>query len=116
MRQCEILVNRLRAGVLTETDDRTFIFQYDLEYLTGDNNGEVSLTLPLRQEPYVSPYLFPCFANMLSEGANREIQAKYLGIDADDDFGIMLATCHTDTIGAVTVKPIQLSSEKPPLR
>lgn len=112
MRKCEILVHGTRAGVLTETDDKTFIFQYDPDYVNGDNKGSVSLTLPLRKEPYVSPYLFPCFFNMLSEGANREIQAKYLGIYPEDDFGIMLETCQFDTIGAVTVKPIDDDSRK----
>ena len=44
---------------------------------------------------------------MLSEGENRQIQSQLLRIDPDDDFGILLATCSTDTIGAITVKPIE---------
>lgn len=43
---------------------------------------------------------------MLSEGENRKIQAQLLHISPDDDFGILLVTAHTDTIGAVTVKPV----------
>ena len=43
---------------------------------------------------------------MLSEGSNRQIQSMLLHIDENDDFGIMLATAQTDTIGAVTVKPM----------
>ena len=43
---------------------------------------------------------------MLSEGENRQVQSQILRIDADDDFGILLATAQTDTIGAVTIKPI----------
>ena len=46
------------------------------------------------------------FFNMLSEGANRQMQSLLLHIDESDDFGIMLATAQHDTIGAVTVKPI----------
>ena len=42
---------------------------------------------------------------MLSEGENRKIQAQLLHI-SPDDFGILLVTAHTDTIGAVTVKPV----------
>jgi len=44
---------------------------------------------------------------MLSEGENRQIQSQLLHIDAEDDFGILLATAQYDTIGAVTVKPIE---------
>jgi serine/threonine-protein kinase HipA len=43
---------------------------------------------------------------MLSEGANRELQSTLLHIDENDDFGILLATAQNDTIGAVTIKPI----------
>lgn len=60
----------------------------------------------VRTEPYRSAHLFPYFFNMLSEGANRQMQSLLLHIDETDDFGIMLATAQYDTIGAVTVKPI----------
>ncbi|MDE6715186.1 MAG: HipA N-terminal domain-containing protein, partial [Muribaculaceae bacterium] len=53
-----------------------------------------------------SQFLFPSFANILSEGENRQIQSQLLHIDVNDDFGILLETCQYDTIGAVTVKPI----------
>ena len=102
MRQCEVYIHGIRAGVLTEDDNRTYTFIYDAAYLLGKGNPPVSLTLPLRSEPYHSPYLFAFFFNMLSEGENPQI----LRIDADDDFGILLATAQTDTIGAVTIKPI----------
>ena len=54
----------------------------------------------------ISNHLFPYFFNMLSEGENRQIQSRMLHIDEDDDFGILLATAQMDTLGAVTVKPI----------
>ena len=55
---------------------------------------------------WTSNHLFPFFFNMLSEGANRKIQSQLLHIDENDDFGILLATAQTDTIGAVTVKEV----------
>lgn len=107
MRKCEILVNKVKAGILTELDDRTFLFEYIPEYLARPDAEAVSLTLPLSSEPYSSEYLFPAFFNMLSEGENRKLQSEILRIDPDDDFGIMLETCTYDTIGAVTVNPIK---------
>lgn len=108
MRQCEVYLHGIKVGLLTESDSRDFTFVYDKAYLLGDNCEAVSLTLPLRQEPYHSPYLFSVFSNMLSEGENRQIQSQLLRIDPEDDFGILLATCQFDTIGAINVKPIDL--------
>lgn len=106
MRQCEIYLHGIRCGVLTE-DTSGFTFVYDKAYLLGGKSEPVSLTLPLRTEEYHSKYLFPAFANILSEGENRQVQSQLLRIDPDDDFGIMMATCGFDTIGAITAKPIK---------
>ncbi len=97
----------IKVGVLTEEDSGTYTFAYDPAYLSQKECRPVSLTLPLRREPYRSPVLFPFFFNMLSEGENRKLQSQLLHIDAADDFGILLATARYDTIGAVTVKPIE---------
>lgn len=107
MRSCEVYVNKIKAGLLEEKDNGTFLFQYYPEYLNDAKAKAVSLTLPLQAEPYYSNYLFPTFANMLSEGENRLIQSKVLHLDSEDDFGIMLETCQFDTIGAITIKPIK---------
>lgn len=108
MRQCEVYLHGIKTGVLTENDSREFTFTYDKAYLLSENCDAVSLTLPLRSEPYHSPFLFSAFANMLSEGDNRQIQSQLLRVDPEDDFGILLATCQFDTVGAITVKPIKL--------
>lgn len=108
MRQCEVYVHGIKAGMLTEDDNKEYVFTYDKSYLQqGEKNPPVSLSLPLRDEPYHSLYLFPFFFNMLSEGENRQMQSQLLHIDAEDDFGILLATAQYDTIGAVTVKPLE---------
>ncbi|HPH52699.1 MAG TPA: HipA N-terminal domain-containing protein [Bacteroidales bacterium] len=106
MRRCEVYLHGIKVGLLTENENRDFTFIYDKAYLLSKEAEPVSLTLPLRSEPYHSPFLFPAFANILSEGENRQIQSQLLRIDAEDDFGILLATCQFDTIGAITVKPI----------
>lgn len=101
MRRCKVYVHNIEAGELIETDEGEFTFTYHKGY-SGD---PVSLTMPVRKESYKSAFLFPTFFNMLSEGANRQIQSQLFHIDENDDFGIMMATAGTDTIGAVTIKP-----------
>ncbi|SHK72605.1 HipA N-terminal domain-containing protein [Xylanibacter ruminicola] len=103
MRQCKVLVHDVEAGVLQETDDSQYIFTYHSNYA----GAPVCLAMPVRLEPYRSEHLFPYFFNMLSEGANRQTQSMFLHIDENDDFGILLATAQDDTIGAVTIKPIE---------
>ena len=102
MRQCKVLVNNIEAGILQETDEQKYIFTYHEDY----SGNPVCIAMSIRKEPYHSDHLFPYFFNMLSEGENRIIQSRFLHIDENDDVGIMLATAQYDTIGAVTVKPI----------
>ena len=102
MRECKVYVHDAEAGLLQETDDREYVFTYHDDY-QGD---PVCLAMPVRQKVYRSDHLFPYFFNMLSEGANRQVQSMLLHIDEKDDFGIMLATAQYDTIGAVTIKPV----------
>lgn len=106
MRQGEVYVNGVKAGLLSETDSGKYEFRYYSDYLSDSGNPAVSLTLPLDPRTYKSEVLFPFFFNMLSEGENRSVQSRLLHIDPEDDFGILLATCGSDTIGNVTVKSI----------
>ena len=106
MRTAEVFCNGIKAGILTEKNRNSYVFRYDDNYFADEKKPAVSLTLPKTQQEYRSKFLFPFFANMLSEGANRKIQSRLLRIDEQDDFGILLATAQYDTIGAVTVKTV----------
>lgn len=103
MRQCKVYVNGTEAGILQERNGQFFTFTYNEGYA----DKPVCLSMPVKKEAYTSDHLFPFFFNMLSEGANRIMQGRMLHIDENDDFGILLATAQTDTIGAVTIKPIE---------
>jgi len=106
MRSAEIYRNGILAGLLTQSQSRTYEFKYDSGYFTDDSKPAISLTLPKNQLVYTSEYLFPFFYNMLSEGTNRTVQLRQLKIDEKDFFGLLLATAQYDTIGAITIKPI----------
>lgn len=106
MRQAQVYSNGVLAGLLTETDSGKYIFCYDDSFLRDEKQTAISLSFPKKQREFFSEILFPFFFNMLSEGTNKVIQCQTLKIDENDAFGLLLATAHTDTIGAITVKKI----------
>lgn len=93
------------AGRLEERDDATFRFIYEPAYLADPETSAISLTLPKREQPYVSDTLFAFFYGLLSEGSTRRLQSRLLRIDEEDAFGLLLATAH-DAIGSVTIEPV----------
>lgn len=106
MRRAEVYKNNLLAGIITESDRGEYTFAYIESYLADTTQSAISLLLPKRIENFKSNYLFPFFFNMLSEGVNKEVQCRTLKIDENDNFGLLLATANSDTIGAVTIKQI----------
>lgn len=103
MRTAHVFYNGRLAGLLSK-EGRTYRFAYDKPYLVTSGSRPVSLTLPLREEPYESDVLFPAFVNLLSEGANKAIQSRLLKIDENDYFGLLLALAGGDHIGPLTIK------------
>jgi HipA-like protein len=102
MRKATVYLNVEAVGTLSETPDG-FNFQYDDNYITRPNAHALSLTMPISQQDFRSSHLFPFFYGLLSEGYNRAVQCRLLKIDENDDFGLLLAIAHTDTVGAVRV-------------
>lgn len=101
----QVLLSGQTVGVITENDDETS-FAYSPEWLARTDAVPVSLTLPLRSEPYVSKGLHPFFENLLPEGWLLEVSSKTLKISKDDPFALLLATC-ADCVGAVEIKPLE---------
>lgn len=91
-----------RVGVIEETN-AGIRFSYDAAWLGRRDALPISLTLPLRVEPYETKGLHPFFENLLPEGWLLEISTAKLKIAKDDAFGLLLATC-ADCIGAVEVR------------
>lgn len=111
MRSGKVFLNGVFAGVISEETGKGYTFEYDDAYLANPSCPAISLTLPKKQKVYTSPFLFPFFANMLSEGSNRYVQSVLHHVDREDDFGILLATAYLDTPGAVTVRRIDNDGE-----
>ncbi|MBW1879389.1 MAG: HipA N-terminal domain-containing protein [Deltaproteobacteria bacterium] len=99
-----MLLDGVPVGRLEKRDDGSTAFTYDPAWVVLPGASPVSLTLPLRAEPYEHPMLHPFFANLLPEGWLLELSVTKLKVSRDDLFGLLLATGR-DCVGAVEVVP-----------
>lgn len=100
MRRADVFMHDIRAGVLEEISPRTaFRFTYDPAY----DGPPVSLTAPVRPEPYEYEAFPPFLEGLLPEGYNLEALLRARKIDRQDLFSQLLAV-GKDMVGAVTVR------------
>ena len=104
-RTAYIYVGDLFAGTLEETDSG-YTFSYAPEYLSREGAGPVSITLPLRPEPYCSGVLFPFFDGLIPEGWLLDVVTHNWKLDQNDRFGLLLAVCR-DCIGNVSIREVR---------
>ena len=104
-----IFAQKVQYNILLDVkiQEVSYTFTYDKQYMMDRTHDPVSLTMPFREEPYQSDYLFPVFTNMLPEGANRKIVCRSWRLDEKDFFGLLLKIANYDTIGAITVKEVE---------
>ena len=101
LRRGEVFVQGRYAGMVEETEDG-YSFSYDSGYLEA-NGPAVSLTIPLREEPFFSETLFPFFDGLIPEGWLLSVVTRNWKLDPEDRFGLLLVSCE-DSIGDVSVK------------
>jgi serine/threonine-protein kinase HipA len=104
----------MTAGLLVRIDEdvvgrlwldarKRFCFQYAREWLEL-SRIPLSLSLPLRTEPYADDESHPFFANLLPEDKIRAVIARNLGISLNNDYGL-LERIGGDCAGAVSLCP-----------
>jgi len=104
MQRAKVFRNNIFAGLLTKLSEKEYIFAYDKDYLKIPNIKPISLTLPLQEEEFKSPYLFAFFYNLLAEGKLKDIQCHKLRLDKNDDFSRLILTTKENTIGSITIE------------
>ena len=105
MKQGRVYYKQVPAGTIRE-DENGFVFQYDSDYLNRVDAKPVSLTLPLREEAYVSQTLFPFFDGLIPEGWLLDVAIRNSDISLLDRMGLLLLCCK-ECIGAVSVIPVE---------
>ena len=98
-----VRIDDATVGRLWLDDRKLFCFQYDPLWLER-SRIPLSLSLPLRPEPYLDDRSHPFFANLLPEERIRAVVARNLGISPNNDYGI-LERIGGDCAGAVSLAP-----------
>ena len=103
MRKAYVYMETKLAGILVEDEDG-YSFTYVQEYLQSGLKP-VSLTLPLRSEPYNSNTLIPFFDGLIPEGWLLDIAEKNWKLNERDRMGLLLVCCR-DCLGAASIEPV----------
>ncbi len=105
MRQGLIIVDGRAIGTITEKNSGDYCFAYEQDYLEDPTAFPISLTLPLRAEPYESKVLFPFFDGLIPEGWLLDLSIVNWKLKSNDRMGLLLTTCE-DCIGHVSIKAV----------
>jgi serine/threonine-protein kinase HipA len=92
------------VGHLWLDEHRHFVFRYDAGWLKQKGAIPLSLSLPLREEPFIDDRARSFFTNLLPEAEIRKMIARQLGISEQNDFAL-LREIGGDCAGAVSVLP-----------
>lgn len=96
--------NRL-AGRIEDTTEG-YVYTYDEKYLSESDSVAVSITLPLRKEPYISNTLFSFFDGLIPEGWLLNLIVDNWKINPRDRFGLLMVACN-DCIGDVRIEEVK---------
>jgi len=92
------------VGKLYLDDDSQFVFEYHSSWLEDHQSQPLSLSLPVRAEPYYDNLARPFFANLLPEADIRLAITKKLGLSEGNDFALLEAI-GGECAGAVSLFP-----------
>lgn len=98
------------AGIVWQ-DENGYGFEYDKNYLQLKSAVPVSLTLPLRVEPYLQNTMIPFFDGLIPEGWLLDIIVKNWKVNVNDRMQLLLIACK-ECIGAVSIEPIEIKEEE----
>lgn len=97
------------AHLVGEIIDRPIAFRYSASYLESSGAHAISLSLPLRDDPFSEEELVPYFNGLLPENETRTAIANALRT-TPDDFLTILLHCGREIIGDVAI-----TEEEPPI-
>ena len=110
MRQGKVFYQNHFAGVVTETNDGDYTFEYDNDYIQNFPYQFITFSMPVSEKVFRENRLFPFFEGLIPEGWLLEIASESWKINKNDRMGLLLACCKNCN-GAVSVEPIIVKSD-----
>jgi serine/threonine-protein kinase HipA len=110
MRQAKVFYQDILAGILTETNDGDYVFQYQDSYVQAYPDDFITFSMPVSSFPYREKRLFPFFEGLIPEGWLLDIASKNWKVNRNNRMGLLLACCR-NCIGAVSIEPITESHD-----
>ena len=107
LRRAEIFQSGILAGYLEESHDGGWSFAY----VDGYAEIPISLTLPVRREPYVFTAFPAVFDGLLPEGEQLQALLKKQKIDRNDCF-TQLVTVGQDLVGSLSASLVKASIQE----
>jgi serine/threonine-protein kinase HipA len=92
------------VGAIERRDDKSLVFAYTAAALADPDHSRISMSLPVRAEPYGDAASAAYFGNLLFEGRELDRVVAQHGIDRDDH-GALLHHLGADCPGAISVTP-----------
>jgi serine/threonine-protein kinase HipA len=105
MRQAKVFYQDILAGLLTETNEGDYVFQYEDDYIKEHPEDFITFSMPVSSFSYRDKRLFPFFEGLIPEGWLLDIASKNWKLNRSDRMGLLLACCR-NCIGAVSIEPI----------
>ncbi len=99
-----VFFNHFKIGKLWLDNQNRFCFQYYHSWLNHPKKQPLSISLPLRNKPYLNDNAFSYFTNLLPEGNIVTVLSRKLGMPENDYFGLLKAI-GGDCAGAVSLYP-----------
>ena len=91
------------VGSITGDSEFSAVFAYSEDYMNSRDAKPISISLPLRKEPYGPEQTRNFFEGLLPEGFLRRTVAKNNRVDADDYLSL-LGMLGSECLGAITLK------------
>lgn len=105
MAALDVYMNGYRVGILTKTGSGAHHFSYDADWLGLPGSRPISLSMPLRNQPYQGDEVYNFFDNLLPDNPDirRRIVARHQA-DSTQPFDL-LAKVGLDSVGALQLLP-----------
>jgi serine/threonine-protein kinase HipA len=92
------------VGILSQDVHGQLWFRYQAEWIRNADTAPLSISLPLREEPFTQRECRPFFSGLLPEDEIRRVTARVLGVSERNDFSL-LDRLGGDCAGAISLFP-----------